>query len=187
MLSCAQLPLARTPTYWCSHAVAATEPIQPSRQAVVPAWSRWAAPDRPPNAPPTVTRSKVGRRPGWGATAVGRRPTCACSAVGARAATSAAAPRKIERFNIYSSETGFMWDTDRQFMNERHPRKGSRARAAGPRGHAPMPIEPLLDPPGYGRYERRHARGPADLSLGSARPAAPQAPRARGRARSPPV
>src|SRR5712692_7458327 len=146
MLSCAQLPLARTPTYWCNHAVASTEPIQPSRQSAVPAWSRWAAPDRPPNAPPTVTRSTLGRRPGWDAIAVGRRPICAWSAVGARAATSAAAARKIERFDIYSSETGFMWDIDRQFMNERHPQKGSRARAGRSLDYAPLPIEPFLDP-----------------------------------------
>ena len=30
-----------------------------------------------------------------------------------------------------------MWDTDRQFMSERHPRKGSRARAASPAATPP--------------------------------------------------
>src|SRR2546428_114832 len=81
MLSCAQLPLARTPTYWCSHAVASTEPIQPSRQSAVPAWSRWAAPHRPPDAPPPVTRAEPGRGARWGATAAGRRPHHAAGAV----------------------------------------------------------------------------------------------------------
>src|SRR5256712_5030226 len=94
MLSCAQLPLARTPTYWCSHAVASTEPIQPSRQSAVPAWARWGAPDRPPDAPPTVTRAELGRRPRRGATAGGRGATRGAAPGGGGAAAGAGAARE---------------------------------------------------------------------------------------------
>src|SRR5438876_10214183 len=98
MLSCAQLPLARTPTFRLSHAVPSIEPIQPSRQSTVPAGFKLAAPERPPKAPPRVTRlDRAG--PGGGDVAL----FWARSAVGARAATSAAVTRDNVRFDMDSS------------------------------------------------------------------------------------
>src|SRR2546429_10022719 len=61
MLSCAQPPPARMPTWGWSQTVPSSDPIQPSRQSVVPAGLRLAAPERPPKAPAR------GERPGGGA------------------------------------------------------------------------------------------------------------------------
>src|SRR5437773_518136 len=58
-----------------------------------PARSASAAPDRPPNPPPTVTWSKTGRA-----------AVCARSAAGTSAANSAAVARERERFSITSSK-----------------------------------------------------------------------------------
>src|SRR6184192_4493096 len=96
MLSCAQLPLARTPTFRLSHAVPSIEPIQPSRQSAVPAGFKLAAPERPPNAPPRVKRSDQDR--------IGDAVLdWARSAAGASAATSTAVTRDNERFDMESS------------------------------------------------------------------------------------
>src|SRR5207247_10344106 len=96
MLSCAQLPLARTPSFRLSTAVPSIEPIQPSRQSAVPAGVKLAAPERPPNAPPRVKRSDHE----WIGDAV---LVWARSAGGASAATSIAVTMDSERFNIESS------------------------------------------------------------------------------------
>src|SRR5438094_9092640 len=101
MLSCAQLPLARTPTFRLSHTVPSIEPIQPSRQSAVPAGFKLVAPERPPNAPPRVTRSDHE----W--TAAGAAVlVCARSARGVSAATSTAVTRDKERFDIDSLTKG---------------------------------------------------------------------------------
>src|SRR2546425_6807950 len=98
MLSCAQLPLARIPTFRCSHTVPSIEPIQPSRQSAVPAVFKLAAPERPPNAPPRVKRSDQ-EWYGVGDVVL----VWARSAGGVSAATSTAVTRDNERVDIKSS------------------------------------------------------------------------------------
>src|SRR5213593_2874380 len=99
MLSCAQLPLARMPTFRRSQTVPSTEPTQPSRQSAVPAGFKLAAPERPPKAPPTVQRLHVGR-----AAAAAGLPACAASATGAiTTAPSATMTFETKRRNILSS------------------------------------------------------------------------------------
>src|SRR2546430_7613965 len=80
MLSCAQPPPARMPTWDWSQTVPSSDPIQPSRQSVVPVGLRLAAPERPPKAPARVNRPAAGPRPprdardgggGWGRGAAG--------------------------------------------------------------------------------------------------------------------
>ena len=86
-----------------SHAVASTDAAQPIRQSAVPASFRLAAPDRPPNEPPTVTRPEL-ERP----TPRTRSVACADSAAGVTAANSATVLEKMKRRNMTAStKTGF--------------------------------------------------------------------------------
>src|SRR5437868_13782086 len=101
MLSCAQLPLARTPTWESSQAVPSSEPIQPTRQSVVPAGLRLAAPERPPKAPARVTRPDAG--PKTPSDAGAEVPVWARSAAGASSA--AAVDRDNKRVNMLPSSS----------------------------------------------------------------------------------
>ena len=101
MLSCAQPPPARMPTWDWSQTVPSSDPIQPSRQSVVPAGLRLAAPERPPKAPARVNRPAAGPRPPSDARdGVG---VWARSAAGAASARAAAVETAIKRENMTCS------------------------------------------------------------------------------------
>ena len=86
------------PTYCWSQTVPSTDPIQPTRQSVVPAGLRLAAPERPPKAPARVTRPEAEPRPP--SAARDGVPTWARSAAGATSATAAAIGTVMMRVNM---------------------------------------------------------------------------------------